>query len=41
MLVTCIMPTADRCRFVPAAIEYFRRQDYPERELVIARWTGG
>jgi hypothetical protein len=35
MLVTCIMPTADRRRFVPAAIEYFLRQDYPERELLI------
>jgi glycosyltransferase involved in cell wall biosynthesis len=34
-LVTCIMPTRDRRRFVPRAIEYFRRQDYDERELII------
>jgi glycosyltransferase involved in cell wall biosynthesis len=35
MLVTCIMPTADRRRFVPAAIRYFQRQDYPHRELLV------
>jgi glycosyltransferase involved in cell wall biosynthesis len=29
------MPTADRRRFVPTAIRYFLRQDYPSRELVI------
>ena len=34
-LVSCIMPTMDRRAFVPRAIEYFRRQDYPARELVI------
>jgi glycosyltransferase involved in cell wall biosynthesis len=34
-LVSCIMPTMDRRVFVPRAIEYFRRQDYPARELVI------
>jgi glycosyltransferase involved in cell wall biosynthesis len=34
-LVTCIMPTANRRAFVPHAIEYFLRQDYAERELVI------
>lgn len=34
-LVSCIMPTADRRPFVARAIEYFRRQDYPARELVI------
>ncbi|HEY5249125.1 MAG TPA: glycosyltransferase [Dermatophilaceae bacterium] len=34
-LVSCIMPTADRRRFVPRALEYFARQDYPSRELVI------
>jgi glycosyltransferase involved in cell wall biosynthesis/GT2 family glycosyltransferase len=34
-LVSCIMPTLDRRRFVPQAIEYFRRQDYPAKELVI------
>ena len=34
-LVSCIMPTMDRRAFVPRAIEYFRRQDYPAKELVI------
>jgi ADP-heptose:LPS heptosyltransferase/glycosyltransferase involved in cell wall biosynthesis/2-polyprenyl-3-methyl-5-hydroxy-6-metoxy-1,4-benzoquinol methylase len=34
-LVSCIMPTCDRRAFVPAAIEYFLRQDYPNAELVI------
>jgi glycosyltransferase involved in cell wall biosynthesis len=34
-LVSCIMPTRDRRAFVPAALEYFRRQDYSNRELVI------
>jgi len=34
-LVSCIMPTANRRHFVPQAIEYFLRQDYPEKELVI------
>jgi glycosyltransferase involved in cell wall biosynthesis len=34
-LVSCIMPTMDRRPFVPRAIEYFRRQDYPAKELVI------
>ena len=34
-LVSCIMPTANRRRFVPRAIDYFLRQDYPNRELVI------
>lgn len=34
-LVSCLMPTLDRRPFVPRAIEYFMRQDYPERELVI------
>ena len=34
-LVSCIMPTADRRRWVPSAIDYFRRQDYPNRELVV------
>jgi glycosyltransferase involved in cell wall biosynthesis len=29
------MPTMDRRAFVPRAIEYFRRQDYPAKELVI------
>lgn len=34
-LVTCIMPTCHRRGFVPRAIEYFLRQDYPSRELLI------
>jgi glycosyltransferase involved in cell wall biosynthesis/predicted O-methyltransferase YrrM len=34
-LVSCVMPTRDRRRFVPQAIRCFLRQDYPDRELVI------
>jgi GT2 family glycosyltransferase len=34
-LVSCIMPTFDRRSFVPQAVRYFLRQDYPVRELVI------
>jgi glycosyltransferase involved in cell wall biosynthesis len=34
-LVTCIMPTRDRPEFVRWAVEYFLRQDYPARELVV------
>jgi predicted O-methyltransferase YrrM len=34
-LVSCIMPTADRRSLVPQAIQYFLRQDYPKRELII------
>jgi cephalosporin hydroxylase len=34
-LVTAIMPTADRRRFVPHAIRHFQKQDYPNRELII------
>jgi glycosyltransferase involved in cell wall biosynthesis len=34
-LVSCIMPTGGRSRFLPQAISYFLRQDYPARELVI------
>lgn len=34
-LVSCIMPTHNRRRFVPHAICYFLRQDYPSRELII------
>ncbi len=29
------MPTADRLLFVSKAIEYFLRQDYPNRELIV------
>jgi len=34
-LVSCIMPTYNRRPFVPKAIEYFLRQGYPNRELII------
>lgn len=34
-LVSCIMPTHNRRTFVPQAIRYFLRQDYPDRELII------
>ena len=34
-LVSCIMPTRGRKRYVAQSIEYFRRQDYPNRELII------
>lgn len=33
--VTCIMPTADRRRFIPAAIRLFLEQDYENKELLI------
>ena len=34
-LVSCIMPTADRPRLAARAAEYFLRQDYPEKELIV------
>ena len=34
-LVSCIMPTRNRREFVPKAIEYFLRQTYPNKVLVI------
>lgn len=34
-LVSCIMPTANRQRYLPLAIDYFLQQDYPNAELVI------
>jgi glycosyltransferase involved in cell wall biosynthesis len=34
-LVSCIMPTFNRRQFIPLAIRYFLRQDYPDKELVI------
>ncbi|MCO6433790.1 glycosyltransferase [Nitrosomonas nitrosa] len=34
-LVSCIMPTCNRREFIPRAIEYFLRQDYPNKELII------
>ena len=33
--VTCVMPTADRRRFVPRAIARFLAQDYTDAELLI------
>ena len=35
-LVSCIMPTYNRRPFVPGAIAYFARQEYPNRELIVA-----
>jgi 2-polyprenyl-3-methyl-5-hydroxy-6-metoxy-1,4-benzoquinol methylase len=34
-LVSCIMPTYNRRHFVPQALKYFLRQDYPHKELII------
>jgi len=34
-MVSCIMPTADRRRFVPHAVRLFLAQGYAERELVV------
>src|SRR3954447_10293322 len=34
-LVSCVMPTRNRRRFVRQAIWYFLRQDYPEKELLV------
>src|SRR5215472_2102727 len=34
-LVSCIMPTANRRRFVPEAIRLFLAQDYPAKELIV------
>lgn len=34
-LVSCIMPTYNRRKFVPFAIEYFRRQNYGNKELIV------
>ena len=34
-LVSCIMPTARRPHFVPRAVEFFLRQQYPNRELIV------
>ena len=33
--ISCITPTANRRSFIPKAIEYFLRQDYPNKELLI------
>jgi len=34
-LVSCIMPTANREKYVPFAINYFLQQDYEHKELII------
>ena len=34
-LVSCVMPTFDRRSFVPQAVAYFLRQDYPAKELIV------
>lgn len=34
------MPTSGRRRFVPLAVEYWRRQDYPESELIVVGDAG-
>lgn len=34
-LVSCIMPTFNRPRYMQQSIKYFLRQDYPNRELII------
>jgi glycosyltransferase involved in cell wall biosynthesis len=34
-LVSCIMPTRDRLDWLLQSIQYFDRQDYPRRELII------
>jgi len=33
--VSCIMPTANRLKFIPQAINNFLNQDYPDIELII------
>jgi glycosyltransferase involved in cell wall biosynthesis len=34
-LVSCVMPTRNRRRWIAQAIGYFQRQDYPNRELLV------
>ena len=34
-LISCIMPTYNRREFVPNAIQYFLRQNYENKELMI------
>jgi glycosyltransferase involved in cell wall biosynthesis len=34
-LVSCIMPTYNRLRFVKESVRYFQRQDYPNLELIV------
>lgn len=35
MLISCLMPTADRRPFVPMAITCFLNQTHPDRELIV------
>jgi glycosyltransferase involved in cell wall biosynthesis len=34
-VVSCVLPTRDRRAFIPQAVWYFLRQDYPRRELIV------
>lgn len=34
-LVSCIMPTANRHKYIPFALSHFLNQDYPQKELII------
>jgi glycosyltransferase involved in cell wall biosynthesis len=34
-LVSCIMPTKNRRRFVAQSLRYFEEQDYPNKELIV------
>ena len=34
-MVSCILPTHNRRAFLPLALEYFRQQDYSDRELIV------
>jgi glycosyltransferase involved in cell wall biosynthesis len=34
-LVSCVMPTYNRRAFIPLALDGFRRQSYPNRELIV------
>jgi len=34
-LISCIMPTKNRSKFIPQSIKYFQEQDYPNLELII------
>jgi glycosyltransferase involved in cell wall biosynthesis/GT2 family glycosyltransferase len=34
-LISCIMPTADRRRFLPLSLSCFLEQDWPNRELIV------
>jgi len=40
-LVSCIMPTKGRPEWLPQAIHYFQKQDYPNRELIIVDASPG